>query len=295
MLRKFFHRTKAPYFLILPSILVIVTVAFYPILRAAYLSLFEINLKFDVSRFVGMANYLQLLQDKSFFNSLFNTLYFVGISLFLELLLGLAIALIINQSLKGQGLVKAVILIPWAIPTVVSAKMWKWIFNFDYGILNYLLKSLHLLGNSWNWLGSKTFAMNSAILAEVWKTTPFMVLLLFAGLQIIPEDLHRSAKADGAGARYRFWHITLPLLKPTLLVAVLFRALDAFRVFDVIFVLTGGGPADTTEVLSLYTYKQLFSLSNFGYGSALAVVTFACVVVFSTLFIKLCKLSLETR
>jgi len=294
-LTKSLIRTKAPYFLILPSILVIITVAFYPILKAVYLSLFEINLKFGVSRFVGIGNYLQLLRDKSFFNALFNTFYFVGVSLFFELILGLAIALVINQSLKGKGLVKAVILIPWAIPTVVSAKMWKWIFNYDYGILNYLLKFLHLIGDNWNWLGSKAFAMNSAILAEIWKTTPFMVLLLFAGLQIIPQDLYKSAKVDGAGVWYRFWHITLPLLKPTLLVAVLFRALDAFRVFDVIFVLTGGGPADTTEVLSLYTYKQLFSLSNFGYGSTLAVVTFICVMIFSTLFIKLCRLSLETR
>jgi multiple sugar transport system permease protein len=271
------------------------TVAFYPILKAIYLSLFEINLKFHVTRFVGIANYLQLLRDNNFFNALFNTLYFVGVSLFFELMLGLLIALVINQPLKGKGVIKAAILIPWAIPTVVSAKMWKWIFNYDYGILNYLLRSLHLVGDSWNWLGSKTFAMNSAILAEVWKTAPFMVLLLFAGLQIIPQDLYKSAKADGAGLWYRFWHITLPLLKPTLLVAVLFRALDAFRVFDVIFVLTGGGPADTTEVLSLYTYKQLFSLSNFGYGSALAVMTFLCVVVFSTLFIKLCRLSFEAR
>ncbi len=281
--------------MILPSILVMLTAAFYPILKAIYLSLFEISLKFQVSRFVGFANYLQLLRDDNFFNALFNTLYFVGVSLFFELILGLLIALVINQPLKGKGVIKAAILIPWAIPTVVSAKMWKWIFNYDYGILNYLIKFLHLVGESWNWLGSKTFAMNSAILAEVWKTTPFMVLLLFAGLQIIPQDLYKSAKADGAGLWYRFWHVTLPLLKPTLLVAVLFRALDAFRVFDVIFVLTGGGPADSTEVLSLYTYKQLFSLSNFGYGSALAVTTFICVLVFSTLFIKLCQLSLETR
>ncbi len=292
---KFFSRTKAPYFLILPSILVIITVAFYPILKAVYLSLFEINLKFNVSRFIGIANYLHLLQDKGFFNALLNTLYFVGVSLFFELILGLLIALVINQPLKGKGLVKPVILIPWAIPTVVSAKMWKWIFNYDYGILNYLLRFLHLIGDNWNWLGSKAFAMNSAILAETWKTTPFMVLLLFAGLQIIPEDLYKSAEADGAGGWYRFWHITLPLLKPTLLVAVLFRTLDAFRVFDVIFVLTGGGPADTTEVLSLYTYKQLFSLANFGYGSALAVTTFILVVVFSTLFIKLSRLSFEAR
>ncbi|KPL02442.1 MAG: ABC transporter permease [candidate division Zixibacteria bacterium SM1_73] len=292
---KLFDHAKAPYLLILPSILVITAVAFYPILKAAYLSLFEINLKFNVNNFIGIANYFQLLQDNSFFNALLNTLYFVGVSLFFELILGLLIALVINQPLKGKGLVKAVILIPWAIPTVVSAKMWKWIFNYDYGILNYLLKFLHLISDNWNWLGSKTFAMNSAILAEIWKTTPFMVLLLFAGLQVIPEDLYKSAKVDGAGVWYRFWHITLPLLKPTLLVAVLFRALDAFRVFDVIFVLTGGGPADTTEVLSLYTYKQLFSLSNFGYGSALAVVTFVCVMVFSSLFIKLFGLSLETR
>ncbi|VAX28478.1 Maltodextrin ABC transporter, permease protein MdxF, partial [hydrothermal vent metagenome] len=229
---------------VMPSLILLSLVTIYPLIYVLYLSLQRRLLIFDVSRFIGIDNYLFLLKDDRFFNAFKNTLYFTVMSVSLELLLGLAIALLINRSFRMKGLVRAIVLIPWAIPTVVSAKMWEWIYNTDFGILNYLL------GVKINWLGSPFWAINAAVFMDVWKTTPFVVILLTAGLQVIPKDLYQAARVDGAGRWDIFTRIVLPLLKPVILVVLIFRTLDAFRVFDAIYVLTGGGPANTTETLS---------------------------------------------
>ncbi len=269
------------YFFILPALLVLLLVAVYPLGYMLWLSFHKELLVFKISRFVGLDNYAYLAGDLRFWNALGNTAYFTGISTALELLLGLSMALLVNRSFKYKGLMMAIILVPWAIPTVVSARMWELIYNSDFGVLNYLL------GVKVNWLGSPTWAMHAAIFADVWKTTPFVVLLLVAGLKVIPPELYRAAKVDGANSWYIFTHITLPLLKPVMLVALLFRTLDAFRVFDVIYVLTGGGPANSTETLSIYAYKVLFQTLRFGYGSTLAVVVFLGTATISLFYVKL--------
>lgn len=266
---------------ILPAIIILLIVTIYPLIYVFYLSLHRNMPIFEISRFVGLKNYIFLLKDERFWNALKNTLYFTGLSVAAELLLGLAIAVSLDRPFKGRGAIRAIVLIPWAIPTVVSAKMWEWIYNPDFGILNYIF------GTNINWLGSPFWAINAAVFMDVWKTIPFAVLLFMAGLQVIPRELYQAAKVDGASNWQVFIHITLPFLRPIILVVLLFRTLDAFRVFDAIYVLTGGGPGNTTETLSIYAYKTLFQTLQFGYGSALSVIVFLCVGIISLFYVKM--------
>lgn len=263
-----------------PALVLLALVTVYPIGMVFSLSLQRRLLIFGISRFVGLDNYLFLIRDDRFWNALKNTAYFTTVSVGLELVLGLSIALLLNRAFRFKGMVRALVLIPWAVPTVVSARMWGWMYNTDFGILNYLL------GAKVNWLGSPFWAIHAAIAMDVWKTTPFVVILLTAGLQVIPRELYQAARIDGAGAWAIFRRVTLPLLKPILLVVLIFRTLDAFRVFDAVYVLTGGGPANTTETLSIYAYKVLFQTLQFGYGSTLSIVVFLCVGLITALYIK---------
>jgi multiple sugar transport system permease protein len=264
-----------------PALLLLSLVTVYPVLSALYLSLHRKLIIFNIDKYVGLDNYRFLLRDDRFWNALGNTVYFTVLSVALELLLGLCIALLLNRTFRFRGLVRALVLIPWAVPTVVSARMWEWMYNTDFGILNYLL------GAKINWLGNPFWAMNAAVFMDVWKTTPFVVILLIAGLQVIPRDLYQAAEIDGAGKWSVFRRITLPLLMPVVLVVLIFRTLDAFRVFDAVYVLTGGGPANTTETLSIYAYKVLFQTLQFGYGSTLAVVVFLCVGMISVFYVMM--------
>jgi multiple sugar transport system permease protein len=273
-------RKESGHRFVAPTLALLFFVTVYPIMYVFYLSLNRKLLIFDISRFVGLENYLFLLKDDRFWNALINTTYFTLVSVSLEVLLGLSVAVLLDRSLKMKGLLRAVVLIPWAIPTVVSAKIWEWIYNSDFGILNYLI------GSKVNWLGSPFLAINAAVFMDVWKTTPFVAILLMAGLKVIPQELYQAARVDGAGRWTIFRKITLPLLKPVILIVLIFRTLDAFRVFDAIYVLTGGGPANSTETLSIYAYKVLFQTLQFGYGSALSVIVFLCVASMSLIYIK---------
>jgi multiple sugar transport system permease protein len=266
---------------LLPALVLLAGITIYPIIYVVYLSLHKKLLIFDISKFTGLENYAFLVQDDRFWNALKNTFYFTAVSVTLELLLGLAIALLINRAFSLKGLIRAAVLIPWAIPTVVSARMWEWMYNTDFGVLNYLL------GIKINWLGSPFWALHAAIIMDVWKATPFVVILLTAGLQVIPLELYQAAQLDGAGNWALFRRVTLPLLKPVIMVVLIFRTLDAFRIFDAIYVLTGGGPANATETLSIYAYKVLFQTLQFGYGSTLSVMVFLCTGCISILYIKL--------
>ncbi|MBV9129376.1 MAG: sugar ABC transporter permease, partial [Verrucomicrobia bacterium] len=219
-----------------------------------------------------------------FWNAWIHTIQFTTASTLLETLLGLMIALVLSERFRGRGIVRAAMLVPWAIPTVVTSKMFGWLFDGQNGVINYLLRSLGLIQHNVDWYGSPDFALGTIVIADVWKTTPFMALLLLAGLQTIPDSLAEASVIDGASAWQHFWHIRLPLLTPTLLIASMFRALDAFRIFDLVYVLTGGGPADSTEVLSTFTYKHLFSALQFGYGSALSTVMFITEIVIAVAF-----------
>jgi len=265
---------ERPGWYLAPAAFLLGIVTLYPLAHVLWLSLERRSL-LDPGppRFIGLDNYFRLAGDERFWNALGNTLYFVAVSVSLELLLGLAFALAVQRPFRGRAALYGVILLPWAVPTAVSARMWEWMYNSDIGVLNYLL------GAQVNWLGSPAWALNAAILMDVWKSTPFVALLLVAGLQGIPRDLYRAAEVDGASRWTVLVRITLPLLVPVILVALIFRTIDAFRVFDSVYVLTGGGPANSTETLSIYAYKALFQSLEFGYGSTLAVSVFACVAL----------------
>jgi multiple sugar transport system permease protein len=272
---------------VLPAVMALSLVTVYPVLAVLYLSLHRKLLLFDISEFTGLGNYRFLLTDDRFWNALGNTVYFTAASVSLELLLGIGVALLLNRTFRFRGGVTALVLVPWAIPTVVSARMWEWMYNTDLGILN------HLLGMQINWLGSPFWAMNAAVVMDVWKTTPFVAILLLSGLKLIPGEVIQAARIDGAGGWSLFRRITLPLLMPVILVVLIFRTMDAFRVFDAVYVLTGGGPANTTETLSIYAYKVLFQTLQFGYGSTLAIVVFLCMGAMSLLYLRALKAEVE--
>jgi trehalose/maltose transport system permease protein len=271
-----------------PAILTILLIALIPLEQTIQDSLFQISLKFENAPrpFVGLDNYSSVLGDDSWFNALRVTGLVAGASVVAELVLGMLIALLINRSFRGRGVVRASVLVPWALTTVVSAKMWAWIYDGRYGLVNDLLMRLHVIDQPIIFLVRPEVTIWAMIGAEIWKTTPFMALLLLAGLQLIPHELYEAAALDGASRWQAYWRVTLPLLKPTILVALLFRTIDAVRMFDLPRVLTNGGPGKSTETVVLYTYNTFFTSLNFGYGSTLAVMTFLIVLLVSFIFIK---------
>ncbi|MFT3974092.1 MAG: sugar ABC transporter permease [Amaricoccus sp.] len=260
--------------MLLPIAVSLGAVSLYPILNGVWLSLTNTSLITQENDFVGLQNYVDLARDPQFWNAWRHTVWFTFVSTLAETILGLAMALLLVERFPGRSLVRAAMLVPWAMPTVVTSKMFGWLFDGQYGVINWALRSLGLISENVNWTGSVEHAMTTIIIADVWKTTPFMALLLLAGLQTIPSSLTEAARMDGARYWRTLWHVRLPLLASTLLIAGLFRALDAFRVFDLVYVLTGGGPADATETLSTLSYKTLFSALQFGYGSAMATAMF---------------------
>jgi multiple sugar transport system permease protein len=247
----------------------------------------ELNTCIIESNFIGLDNFKNILSDPRVFYTLAITLVFTLISVFCELILGLALALIMNKAMKGRGLIRTVSLIPWAIPTSVAALMWSYLYNGSSGIIANLISSFGLINAPTELLLTAKGALGAIIAADIWKTTPYMALLLLAGLQVIPNTLYESSSLDGANKFKQFRHITLPLLKPSILVALLFRTLDAFRVFDLIYVLTGGGPGGTTESISIYAYKVMFAQTRFGYGSAMILIMAIAVGIISFAYIKL--------
>jgi len=263
-----------PWLLLLPAFVSLASVSFYPIVNGIWLSFTNTSLITLDQDFVGLANYLELWFDPQFWNAWWHTILFTAVSTGLETVIGLGMALILCEAFSGRGLVRAAMLVPWAMPTVVTSKMFGWLFDGQHGIINYILLQSGLIDQKVNWYGSPDTALATIVIADVWKTTPFMALLLMAGLQTVPKSLIEAARMDGAGAWMIFWRIRLPLLMPTLLIAGLFRALDAFRIFDLVYVLTGGGPADSTETLSTLSYKVLFATLQFGYGSAVSTSMF---------------------
>ncbi len=265
--------------LILPALLLLVLVFAYPIGRAFWLSLFTKNLGTHLQQvYSGLDNYGRMAFDGRFWHCLENTTLFTAVSVFLELVLGIGIALVLNQSFRGRGAVRTIAILPWALPTALIALAWAWIFNDQYGVWNDILRRLGLIHSGINWLGEPTLAMMAVIAAEVWKTTPFISILLLAGLQSIPSDLYEAHAIDGASPWQSFLRITLPLLMPQILIALLFRLAQAFGVFDLVAVMTGGGPAGATETVSLYVYATVMRYLDFGYGAALVVVTFLLLV-----------------
>lgn len=241
---------------------------------------------FVQSNFIGLKGYQNALKDKRVGDALWHTVVFTVVSVAIEFVLGLGLAIIMNKAMRGQGIIRAVSLIPWAIPTTVAALMWSYLYDGSSGIVAYILQNIGIVNDSKDLLLSGSGAMASAIVADVWKTTPYMALLLLAGFQTIPGAVYESAKVDGSGTINTFFKITLPLLKPSILVALLMRTLDAFRVFDLIYVLTGGGPGGSTETMSIYAYKTMFQQTNFGYGSIVVILMVICVAIIASFYIK---------
>lgn len=280
------RQTRLAWLLVMPTLLVVALVAGYPLAQVFYYSFFKADIAFvEQPKFVGFENYLTLLRDPDFRQAFWNTLRFTFWSVSLETILGLAIALIVHSNFKGRGLVRTAILIPWAIPTVVSAKMWQWMLNDIYGVVNVIGTKLGILSTKVAFLANPNLVLPSIIAVDVWKATPFMALLLLAGLQLIPSDIYEAADIDGATKWQQFWTLTLPLLTPALVVALIFRTLDALRVFDVIFVMTGVNTA--TESLAVYDRQQLIDFQNLGYGSAVSVAILVIIMVFVVLYVRL--------
>ena len=270
---------RTGWLLLLPALLLLALVFAYPILRAFWLSLFTQNLGTQLKLvFSGLDNYGRMVGDGRFWQSLWNTSIFTLASVFLELILGMGVALVLNQSFTGRGIVRTISLLPWALPTALMGLAWAWIFNDQYGIVNDILLRLGILETGVSWLGNPTLAMMAVIIADVWKTTPFIALLLLAGLQSISSDLYEAYAIDGASAWQSFWKITVPLLLPQIVIALLFRFAQAFGIFDLVQVMTGGGPAGATEMVSIYIYGTIMRYLDFGYGAALVVVTFLLLI-----------------
>ena len=257
--------------LLAPSLVVILGVTLQPILSTLYLSLFETSPgRATENVFVGLGNYLNILGDPQFWTTIGRTLYFTLVSVGLELLLGLAIALLIHAHPPGWRVLRTCLIIPWAVPTIVNGTMWRWIYNADYGALNALLTQLGLIERYIPWLTRPWTAMNLVILADIWHSVPFIAIILQAALATLPPELDEAAAIDGAGAWQRLLLVRLPLLRSAILVALVIRTVEAFRVFDIIYVITNGGPAFGTVTISYLTYLETFSFSHIGRGSALS-------------------------
>ena len=267
---------------LLPLLLLLFAFVVVPVLGTLVSSFFQ-QVPFLETKVAFLGNYVRLARDPQFWSSARFTLCFAAVSVAIEALLGMLLALALTQKMRWGWLVKGTMLLPWAIPVAVGSRVWQLIYNYQFGLANFLATRLGL--PPINWLGSPLGAFFALVVADVWKTTPFVALILFAGLQNIPDELHRQAMVDGANFFQRLFRITLPLLAPVMLVAVLFRSIDALRVFDLIYVLTWGGPGGTTTCLSLYAYRY-FLLGDFGYGSAVSVVLFLLALGLSLLYLR---------
>jgi multiple sugar transport system permease protein len=272
---------KLAYMLCAPAITVMLLVTGYPIAYAFYLSLHRFDLRFPADKeFVGLSNYADVLTSSTWWSDVATTFVITGVSVAIELVLGMLIALVMHRAIFGRGPVRAAILIPYGIVTVVAAFAWRYAFSPPTGFLQHTF----LLSDTAAPLDQHTGSLIVIILTEVWKTTPFMALLLLAGLALVPDELHEAAKVDGASTMQRFFRITLPLMKPAILVALLFRTLDAFRVFDTPFIQTGG--ANGTETVSILGYNVLINRVNLGLGSAISVLIFLAVIFIAFFFVK---------
>ena len=273
--------------LTLPTLIAIFGVVLVPFTSSLALSLQRRDIgRPQLDGFVGLGNYLKLLEDDRFISSLTITIGFSLISVILELILGIAIALVLNERFVGRGFVRGLIILPWALPAIVAAAMWQWIFNADYGALNALLTQLGLMDSYQIWLGNTTTARILIIVANVWKETPFTVLLVLAALQGIPKDLYEAAKVDGASAWQRFRSITLRLLTPVIMVIGFLQLLWGLQTFELVYIVTSGGPASSTELLSLRIYAQTFRSLRFGYGASIAYLTGLLVLIPAIFYIR---------
>ncbi|NTT84758.1 carbohydrate ABC transporter permease [Tabrizicola fusiformis] len=298
------QRQRAAFWFIAPMLAALFLVAAWPLLRTIWFSFTDTSLdNLYGGQWVGFDNYLKIrtlesgrvlykgtLVDPAWWNAVWNTVKFSVVSVICETVLGLIVALVLNAEFKGRGFVRAAILIPWAIPTIVSAKMWAWMLNDQFGIINDIMLNLGLISQKIAWTASTDTAMMAVLMVDVWKTTPFMALLILAGLQMVPRDIYEAAKIDGIHPVKVFFKVTLPLIRPALMVAVIFRMLDALRIFDLIYVLTPNSKA--TKTMSVISRENMIDFNNFAYGAAQSTLLFAMIALFVSAYIWLGKVDL---
>jgi ABC-type sugar transport system permease subunit len=287
---------RTAWLLLTPSLVIMLGVTLWPIISTFLLSFFHVPTGINqVRTFVGFGNYLEMLRDQLFWETIGRTLYFTVVSVGLELILGLAIAQLIHSRPWGWQFLRFSLIIPWAVPTIVNGAMWRWIYSADFGALNGLLMQLGLIKHYVPWLALPDMAMNLVIVADLWHTMPFVALVLQAALATLPEDLDEAAAVDGANAWQRFWQIRIPLLKPAILVALIVRTVDAFRVFDIVYILTSGGPAYKTLTITYLTYLNSFAFGKQGTGAALSFLISAFTIIMALVYIRILYRPEETQ
>ena len=298
------QRARSAWLFLAPMLIVLAAVAGWPLLRTIYFGFTNASLAdLEARQWVGFANYLTVLQmpsgrviydgllvDPVWWRAVWNTVRFTVISVTCETILGMIVALVLNAEFRGRGFVRAAILIPWAIPTIVSAKIWHWMLNDQFGIINDALLRLGLISTKIAWTASADTAMFAVLIVDIWKTTPFMALLILAALQMLPHEIYEVAKLDGVSPWKVFWKVTLPLIRPALMVAVIFRGLDAFRIFDLIYVLTPNNVQ--TKSMSVFARENLFEFDKFAYGSAASTMLFVILALLTILFLRLGRVKL---
>jgi len=286
------RQRRLAWWLIIPAVFVVFLVIGFPLVQVIVYSFMKIKLDgVTPPSFVGLDNFLFIFSDPDFWHSVWVTLIFTFFSVTIESVLGLVVALVANSEFKGRTFLRIAILIPWAIPTVVSSQIWRWMFNDIYGVVNIILANLHLIPHKLAWLATPATALPVIIAVDVWKTTPFMSLLLLAGLQLIPGDLYEAASIDGANAVRKFFSLTLPLVTPTLLVALIFRTLDALRVFDIFYIMVGG--QGNMATMAVYNQQQLIQFLDAGVGSATSLVILIFIMIFVVIYTRFSKASFE--
>jgi ABC-type sugar transport system permease subunit len=276
--------------LLLPSVVAVFGIVIYPILRTLYTSLYAVDSPLPGHyNWVGLRNYTFALGNSEFWSAIERTAYFTFVSTGLELAFGMGIALLLNAPLRARWLFRTIVVLPWALPTIVNGAMWRYMFNSQYGVVNAALTQLHITQSYHAWLSKPFLALNLVIVADVWKNTSLVAFFLLAGLTTIPRELYEAARVDGYGPVGAFLHITLPLLRPVIVVVLVLRTIEAFKVFDIIYVMTGGGPANGTQSIAFYTYQRAFSDEFFGYGSALAYLIVIFIMALAILYIRLLR------
>lgn len=271
-----------------PAALIIVLIVLVPLGRALWMSLFNIQLtRPGIEPFVGLGNYIDQLASGNFWGSVGRALFFTIVSTALELLFGLALALLMDQPLRGRWLLRTIIILPWALPTIVNALMWRWIDNAEYGALNALLTQTGIISHYQPWLSNSDTAMWMVILADVWKLTPLVAILLLAGLQSVDREVVEVARVDGAGSWQTFRLILLPLITPVILIVLVLRTMEAFKVFDIIWIMTHGGPANTTQSIAIYAYQTAYQGFDFGRGAALGYLIALVIMVLAAIYLRL--------
>jgi trehalose/maltose transport system permease protein len=283
------RQTRLAWILMAPALAAVGFVALYPLGLTVWQSFTNEQFLRGLQpiEWIGLENYRNLLEDTIFRDSVVTTVKFTVITVFFEFVLGMIIALVVNSSFKGRGVMRAVMLVPWAIPTVISAQMWKWMYDDVFGVINDALTRLHLIDNNVAWISQSGTALGAVAAVDIWKTTPFVALLLLAGLQVIPHELYEASEVDGASKWQQFWRITMPLLRPAILVTLIFRTLDALRVFDVFYVFFGNRLA--TQTMAIYDQNTFVSTGDVGYGAAISVAIFLIIGLFVIIYVTLVR------